>query len=156
MDNFLTLFSWEAEEFEHHEKGKDWFWAVGIVTFGFFALAIILQNYLFAIMVLIGGFAVALHGSKKPKIIHFAITSRGVTVDKVLYTYDNLKYFWINYDPPHIRDLYLISNKTFQPQITIPLWNIDPNEIREHLLKFLEEKEIEESLFDTIARFFRF
>ena len=156
MDNFLTLLSWEAEEYAHHDKGKDWFWSVGIVSIGFFALALILQNYLFAIMILIGGFAVALHGSKKPKTVHFAIISRGVAVDNTLYPYDNLKYFWINYDPPHIRDLYLISSKTFQLQITIPLGNADPNEIREHLIKFLEEKEIEESLFDSIARFFRF
>ncbi len=76
--------------------------------------------------------------------------------EKTLYPYDNLKYFWINYDPPHIRELYLVSKKTFQPQITIPLGFTDPNIVREHLVKFLEEKEIEEPLFDTIARFFRF
>ena len=156
MNNFLTLLSWEAEEFTHHDKGKDWFWSVGIVTLGFFALALILQNYLFAILVLIGGFVVALHGSKKPKVVRFSVTSRGIAVDNTLYPYDHLKCFWINYDPPHIRDLYLISGKTFQPQITIPLGNTEPNEIREHLIKFIEEKEVEESLFDTIARFFRF
>lgn len=153
---FLTLLSWETEEYTHHQKNKDWYWAVGIVTFGFLALAIILQNYLFAIMVLIGGFVISLYGAKKPRVIKFAITSRGIMADKILYPYDNLKYFWLNYDPPHIRALYLISKKTFQPQITIPIGHADPNQIREHLIKFLEEKEIEEPLFDTIARFFKF
>ena len=156
QDHFLTLLSWEAEEYAHHEKNKDWYWSVGIVTIGFFALALILGNILFAILALIAGFTVALYGSKKPKIIQFSITSRGIKTDKILYPYDHLQYFWINYDPPHIRELYLISKKTFQTQINIPWGQADPNEVREHLIKFLEEKEIEESLFDTIARFFRF
>jgi len=154
--NFLTLLEWEAEEYEKHEKNKDWFWAVGIVTVGFFILAIILKNYLFALLSLIAGFAVATYGSRDPKTISFAITSRGVKANDVLYPYDMLRYFWINYDPPHVRELYLISKKMVQTQITIPLGQVDPNAVREHLLKFLEEKEIEESLFDTIARFFRF
>ncbi|OGF83334.1 hypothetical protein A3B18_00035 [Candidatus Giovannonibacteria bacterium RIFCSPLOWO2_01_FULL_46_13] len=155
-DHFLTLLSWEAPEYEYYEKNKDWYWSVGIVTIGFFILAIILKNWLFSIMVLISGFAVAMYGSKKPKIVQFSITSRGIKADKILYPFDNLKYFWINYDPPHIRELYLVSKKTLTTQISIPLGHIDPNEIREHLIKFIEEKEIEESLFDTIARFFRF
>lgn len=156
QDRFSSLFSWEAEEYEHYEKNKDWYWSVGIVTIGFFVLAIILENWLFAIISFVGGFAVAVHGSKKPKIVEFSITTRGIKADKILYPYDSLGHFWIHYDPPNHRELYLISKKMIQTQITIPLGKADPNEIREHLLKFLEEKEIEESLFDTIARFFRF
>ncbi|HBT81136.1 hypothetical protein A2757_02440 [Candidatus Giovannonibacteria bacterium RIFCSPHIGHO2_01_FULL_48_47] len=156
MAEFLVLMSWEAPEHELREKTPDWYWAVGIIAFGFLILAILLKNFLFAILVLLGGFTVAMYGVKQPKIVNFAITSRGIKVEDKLYPYDNLQFFWINYDPPHVRELYLISKKTFQPQISIPLGQADPNEVREHLIKFLEEKEIEESLFDTIARFFRF
>ena len=154
--DFASLLSWETEEFEHREKNKDWYWSVGIVTVGFFALAIILENYLFAILVVMGGFTVAMYGSKKPKVVRFAITSRGIMTGDVLYPYDNIEYFWIHYDPPHVRSLYLVSKKMLQTQIIIPLGHTDPNEVRECLIKFAEEKEIEESLFDTIARFFRF
>lgn len=156
QEHFLVIYSWEAEEYPHYEKPKDWYWALGIVSLGFFALAIIMGNVLFAILVILGGLAVGIHGAKKPRRITFAITSRGIKADKTLYPFDNLKHFWINYDPPYIRDLYLISKKTIQPLITIPLGNTDPNEVREHLIQILEEKEIEESLFDTIARFLRF
>ena len=155
-DHFSVLMSWEAEEFERYEKNKDWYWSVGIVSIGFFILALILENWLFAILVVLGGFTIAMYGSKNPKIIQFSITSRGIKADQVLYPFESLKYFWINYDPPHIRELYVVSKKVIQTQINIPLGAADPNEVREHLVKFLEEKEIEESLFDTIARFFRF
>ncbi|MDP3784660.1 MAG: hypothetical protein Q8R12_01115, partial [bacterium] len=73
-----------------------------------------------------------------------------------LYPYDDLKSFWLNYDPPHVKELYVISKKVLLPQLSIPLGQTDPNQIREHLLKFLEEREIQESLADAIARFFRF
>lgn len=156
IGRFLTLLSWEAEEYEHHEKTREWHLAVGIIALGFLILALILKNFLFAILVIIAGFSVMLYGERKPKRVSFAITSRGIKTDNKLYPYDNLEYFWINYDPPHIRELCLISKKLFVPQISIPLGQTDPNQVREHLLKFLEEKEIEESIFDAIARFFRF
>ncbi|MBI2609827.1 hypothetical protein HYW53_01465 [Candidatus Giovannonibacteria bacterium] len=153
---FLTLSAWEAPEFEYHEKRSDWYWAVGIVTIAFFAVAIILQNFLFAILILLAGLSFSMYGAKRPRVISFAITSRGLKIGKVLYPFDNLKSFWLNYDPPHVKELYIISKKVFMPQISIPLGNANPNQIREHLLKFLEEKEIHEPLSETIARFFRF
>ena len=156
MAEFLVLMSWEAPEHELREKTPDWYWAVGIIAFGFLILAILLKNFLFAILVLLGGFTVAMYGVKQPKIVNFAITSRGIKVEDKLYPYDNLQFFWINYDPPQVKELYIISKKKFVPQIFIPLGQADPNLVREHLMKFLEEREIQESFVDVIARFFRF
>ena len=153
---FLTLVKWQTPEFEYHEKSSDWYWAVGIITVGFFALAIILKNFLFALMILLAGFTFAMYGAKKPKTVSFALTSRGIKIENVLYPYDDLKSFWLNYDPPRVKELYIISKKVLLPQLSIPLGQANPNEIREHLLKFLEEKEIQESFADVIARFFRF
>ncbi len=153
---FLVLVEWQSLEYEYHEKSSDWYWAVGIITVGFFALAIILKNFLFALMALIAGFTLAMYGAKKPKTVSFAITSRGIKIGNVLYPYDDLKSFWINYDPPRVKELYVISKKVLLPQLSIPLGTADPNQIREHLMKFLEEKEIQESFADAIARFFRF
>lgn len=154
--NFLVLTSWEAEEYPYHEKTPDWYWAVGIVTLGFFIVAVILKNLLFALLILVGGFTFAMYGARRPKTVSFAITSRGVKIANTLYPYDALQSFWLNYDPPQVKELYIISKKVLLPQLSIPLGRADPNEIREHLLKFLEEREIQESLMDTIARFFRF
>ena len=155
-DPFLTLVSWEASEYEHFEKSSDWYWAVGIIACGFFIVAIILKNFLFAIISILGGFGLALYGSREPKIVSFAITSRGLKIDNNLFTYDTLKSFWLNYDPPHVKELYVISKKAMLPQITIPLGKADPNEIREHLIKFIEEKHTDEPLSHIIARFLRF
>ena len=153
---FLTLVEWSAPEYEHHEKTSDWYWAVGIIAIGFLAIAFILKNFLFGILVLVGGFAFALFGAKKPKLISFSVTSRGLKIEKRLFPFDSLDHFWIHYDPPHKKELYIISKKLFVPQISIPLGFADPNEIREHLLKFVEEKEIEEPFSQAIAKFLKF
>ena len=152
---FGSLIEWEAEEYEHQQKTADWYWALGIIAFGFLFTAILLKNFLFAILVLLGSFTLAMFGARRPKTIHAAITARGIQVGATLYPYNNLSHFWINYDPPNVRELYLVSQKTFVPHISIPLGKADPNEIREHLLKFLNEEEIEEPIYEVIARFLR-
>ncbi len=153
---FIELISWEAPEYEHYEKSREWYWAVGIVTLAFFAVAIILQNFLFAILVLISGFSFALYGARQPRTISFAITSRGIKIDKSLYPFNTLDHFWVNYDPPLIREIYVISKKIFVPQISIPLGDAEPNNIRDYLIKFIEQNEIEEPFAHIIVRFFGF
>jgi len=156
MNQFLVLVEWSAPEFDYHEKSSDWYWALGIITFGFFVLALLLKNWLFAILVVLGGFSLGMYGVKRPRTINFAVTSRGLKIGETLYPFDHLQSFWLNYDPPHLKELYVISKKKFVPQIFIPLGQADPNLVREHLLKFMEEREIQESFVDVIARFFRF
>ena len=153
---FPSIMEWEAREYEYQPKSPDWYWAVGIIGFGFFFVALALKNFLFAILVVLGTFTLAMYGARRPKTARIAITARGIQVAKTLYPYDHLSYFWVNYDPPHVRELYLVSKKFFVPHISIPLGGADPNEIREHLLKFLEEKEIEEPFRDVIARLLKF
>ncbi len=153
---FLSLMEWEAPEYEYQLKSPDWYWAVGIIAFGFLFVAIAFKNFLFAILVVLGAFTLAMYGARRPKTVHIAVTARGIQVGKTLYPYDHLDHFWVNYDPPHVRELYLVSKKTFVPHISLPLGHADPNEVREHLLKFMEEKKIEEPLYDVIARLLRF
>lgn len=155
-NNFLVLVEWSAPEYDHFEKSSSWYWAVGIISIGFFLVAIILKNFLFAVLVIIGAFTLALYGAREPKLASFAVTSRGLKIEKRLYPFGTLRYFWINYDPPRAKEIYFVSKKLFIPQISIPLGHADPNEIREHLIKFLEEKEVGEPLSHTIAKFFRF
>jgi hypothetical protein len=95
-------------------------------------------------------------GSRKPRIISFEISGRGIKIAKRLYPYDNLKSFWIHYDPPRKSELSLESKKAIMPYITIPLGDIDPNIIRDRLIKLLPEKKHEESIIDNISHYLGF
>ena len=147
---------WEAPEYEFRKKSPDWFWALGIIIAALIFSAIIFKNILFAILAIVGGFSLALYGARKPKIVSFSISPRGIKINDKIYYYDDLKSFWINYDPPHKKELLIESKKTFVPHIAIILGEADPMAVREYLLKFLKEERIEESLITTIAKLLGF
>lgn len=154
--NQIQQIEWQAPEYEFHQKKPDWFWALGIIVAALVFSAIIFKNMLFAILALMGGFSLALYGARKPKIVSFSISPRGIKINDRIYYYDDLKSFWINYDPPHKKELLIESKKTFVPHIAIMLAGADPVAIREYLLKFLKEERIEESLITTVGRLLGF
>ena len=62
---------------------------------------------------------------------------------------EDLRSFWIFYNPPEEKEISFRSKKTFFPYIRIPLADQNPNEIRKYLLKFMSEKRHRESIIDT-------
>lgn len=150
------IISWQAPEFIHYEKTSDWYWGLGIITLALLIGAILLGNFLFGILLLIGGFSLSLYGAKKPDTVQFIIDSRGITINKNLYTYDNLNSFWINNLNPEKEELLIESKKTFMPQISIALDNVNSENVRQYLLKNLKEEKKELSLTTAIAKILRF
>ena len=101
-------------------------------------------------------FSITVFALKKPREINLAITAKGIKIDKTLYEFDNLKSFWIFYEPPQIKELSLRSKKTVMPYIKISLGEQNPVEVRQTLLKYLPERRHKESLVDNLARSLRF
>jgi hypothetical protein len=144
--------SWETPEYLYTKKSPDWYWSLGIITLALFGVAVWQQNFLFAIMIIIGSFAIVLYAVRYPRTIKIVISIRGVEIDSRLYPYETLKSFWIFYHPGGVKELSVLSEKVFMPRIMVPLGDTDPVELRELLIEFLPEKAHEESLTDTIAR----
>ncbi len=147
---------WQAPEYEFRKKTADWFWAVGIVAIALIFSAVVLKNILFAVLAAIGSFSLMLYAARKPKIFSFSVGPKGIQMGERIYYYDDLKLFWINYNPPQIKELIIESKKTFMPRIAIMLGDTDPTKTRNFLLKFLPEQKIEESLITTISRILGF
>lgn len=150
------IISWQAPEYAYIKKSPDWYWAVGILTIGFFVVALVFGNMLFGVFVLLAGFTVALYGARPPRIVAFTLSVEGVRIENRVYPYESVKSFWIFYHPPHVKELSVESQKLIMPHIKIPLGDANPTEIRTYLLQFLPEHQQEESLIDTGARFLGF
>lgn len=146
-----TEISWSAEEYEHSRKSNEWYWSLGVITLALATAALLLKNILFASFIVLAGFTAALYGVKKPKVVKFTIGARGAQIDDKIYPYENLKSFWIKYDPPQKKELEIISKKLFMPRLILPLGDADPNEIRAILIRALKEEETKDSLSDIIA-----
>jgi hypothetical protein len=151
----LTI-TWQAQEYEYIRKSSDWYWAVGILTLGLFTVALIFQNVLFAVFMLIAGFTTALYGARPPRTVNFELSSEGIHIHNRMYTYEMLQSFWIFYHPPDIKEISIESQKFIMPHIKIPLGDTNPVAVRAYLQQFLPERQQEESLIETGTRFLGF
>lgn len=147
---------WSAPEFVQYSKNKSWFIIVGLIAAGLFLWALLIKNLLFALLIGLSFFSLVTFALKKPREIRLAITSKGIKIDKILYSFDNLKSFWIFYEPPEVKELSLRSKKTIMPYIKISLAEQNPAEVRKFLIKYLPERKHKESLIDNLARQLKF
>jgi hypothetical protein len=150
-----TLISWEAPEHLHFEKRPDWYWIVGIVTLALTAVAIIFGNIITGIFILVASTALVLHSAKPARNIVHEINDRGIVIDGMLYPFLSLESFWIPHDefPPK---LLVKSRKTFMPLLVIYIDEVDPDSVREILLRYIAETEHRESIFKHLLEIMGF
>lgn len=155
FDKASTLYEFAARD-QKNDFNMPILAALGLVDVALIAYFIYSENYIGAFLFLMVGFTVFLtiFNRKRidPKEIKCKIKTQGIQMDNILYPYENLKSFWIFYEPPYHQELSIRSKKTFMNYIKIPLSDEDPVKIREILLEFLPERKQEEALVDTFAR----
>ena len=148
--------TWEALEHHHVEKGNDWFFALTIIIIAFVIVAILFNNVLFALLIGVAGGALAVSAAKRPSIIPYAVTVRGVKVDDRLYPYATLESYCIDEEDPRGPQLLLKSERMIMPLIILPIPADHIDDIESILEERLEEEELEESLFVKILELFGF
>lgn len=149
------LISWDAPEHTHTEKNNDWYWAVGIITITVAALAFIFSNVIFGILVIVCSFALVVQAARKPKMVHYEINDRGIMMDTVLYPFLTLESFWIDAHEEPAKIIFK-SLKTFMPYITAQIEEVDKEEVREILLKYIAETKHDEPISQKILERFGF
>ncbi|MFA6397619.1 MAG: hypothetical protein WDK96_02100 [Candidatus Paceibacterota bacterium] len=146
--NEKKIFEWNSYEFIHKEKKVDWYWALGIIAISGTIISIIYKNYIFAIFIVLASTALAFFGSKPPEIITIKIDRKGIKIQDLLYSYKNIKSFWVNKSEDK---LILDSSRAFMPIMVIPTKDIngveiEEDELRDFLLQFLKEEETKEPM----------
>lgn len=146
---------WETVEYYHTEKSTDWFWAVSIVAISAAVTAVIFQNVLLAILIIIGAVALIMYAKRIPGDTVAEINDGGILFGDTYYPYANLDSFWV--DDEHYYDRLLVkSQKTFMPFIVIPLAGTHPEMIRERLRPHLLEEEHHEPIIQQLMEHFGF
>ena len=126
---------------------------LALIDIALIAYFILTDNYLASLVFFVAGGLIALTVfNKKQRTVTCKIRTHGVQVNKDLYPYENLRSFWIFYDPPYHQELSIRSRKSLVNYIKIPLGEEDPVKIRKLLLQFLPEKKEEEALSDVLGR----
>ena len=151
----MDKLSWKTAEYLHTEKTSDWYWIVAIITISIAVISIILNNLIFAILIMVSSFTLSLFASKKPEIVEVEINNIGINFGRTQYPYTHLDSFWIE-----TREIYpkilLKSKKVFMPFIVIFIEDVEPEKVRETLLHHLPEEEHVEPLLEKLLIYFGF
>ena len=152
--NSATVLRWSAYEHEHIERGGNWFWALAIVAVCASLTSILLSNVLFAILILIAAFTIALMARTRPELVEFEVSDRGIRTGGVLHRYDDIISFWVEdeHDAPPL--LLVDTTKIFSPNLIIPIEHIEPALVRAYLLERVNEVPMKEPLSHKILAFF--
>lgn len=139
----MEKLEWSTLEYEEKERGKDWFWALGIIVVTSSIASIIFGNYFFAALLFLSGLLLGFFAIKKPDLISYELNNQGLKIRNHLYLYDSIKSFWVQIGAKPT--LFIKSERIFMPTISIPIEDILAEEIRSILLsKNVAEEEMKE------------
>lgn len=154
-DEGTGVLRWEAYEHEHIERGSDWYWALGIIAACAAVTSIIFGNFLFALLILVAAFTIGIIARQPPELHEFELNQKGIRIGKNFHPFDTIISFWV--DDELAEPLLLVDTTTFMsPNLVIPIGDIDPETIREHLRERVDEKPMKEPLAHKILEFFGF
>jgi hypothetical protein len=156
MEQTPRSISWEAPEHHHVEKGNDWFFALAIVIASFVVVAILFNNVLFALLIGLAGGALAVSAAKRPSIIPYAVSVRGVKIEDQVYPFSALESYRIDEEDPRGPQLLIKAKKKLMPLIILPIPPDHIDDIDDLLKGKLAEENLEESLFVKILELFGF
>jgi hypothetical protein len=133
-----VFFNWEIPEFIEYPRSPLWYLAVIIIGLILIIYSIWTANFLFALIVILAAFIVFLRSYRKAANLIFQITEDGLMIGNQFFKYDQIKSFYIVYDPPAVKKLFF-NPKGLYPTISVPLHDKNPLLIRQKLLEYIKE-----------------
>lgn len=149
-----TIHEWTIQEYDQHDRGLLWYSLAGGVGVIMILYGIFSGNFLFSLIIILAAVIIFLQSHQEPPQVPFRITETGVVINDRMYLYSEFENFYIIYQPPEVKTLFLDTKSAFRPTLRIPLLDMNPVEIRHTLREFLPEdtEKEEEPVTDTIAR----
>jgi len=149
-----VIHQWTIQEYEQHARGATWHVvmisaALILVLYGLFT-----DNFLFSLIIILAAIILFLQSHQEAPQVPFAITELGVAIGGKFYQYTELAGFYLIYNPPEVKTLYIDTKSAVRPMLRIPLLDQNPIEVRDSLRQFLTEdvEKEEEPRGDLLAR----
>ncbi len=147
--------TWTAPEFEYQEHGPLWHVGVIVASALLLFIAVLQENLLFAVVIVIGSALIIALSDAKPHVNIISVSSRAVSIGNLriypLYELDAFAIGESGQRTPEWGKLVLRSKSRFRPLIKLPAPQGKLAQIREMLQKHLSEIPYEPSLWDEIA-----
>jgi hypothetical protein len=148
---------WEAPEFIHYPKNKIWIVGISILGLGLIAYFAFQKDFLTTALLVLFFVVILYFGNMAPKTVNVEISPQGVKLNTYRLPFQQIKTFWIVYDPPYVKTLNFETTARFNRFLTVQLMDQDPTTIRSFLLEFLpEDADRGEQFSDIVSRTLKF
>ncbi len=158
QDDYGTpLVTWQVDEYQRVERSTRWYLIAGIGAVALIVYAVATANFLFAVIILMAGIVTLATSFTPPRRIDVVVTDQGVAIGPRFYEYKKIRDFSLAYQPPDVKILYLDFVSPLNPLLSVPLEDMDPNEVRDTLLAYCRENldRTEETLTDRLRRVYK-
>ena len=150
--------SWNFPEYNLPQRKKGWYvWAV-LIFMILLVYTVITANFLFGLIIIISAIIMLIKHNREIRMVKIEITKKGIQIDDTNYSFKELKKFWLVYEPPEIKNLYIDFKRPFKPTLIIPLTDQNPLHIRKFMKEYLEEdlEKEGESTTEALTRILKF
>lgn len=154
----LVHLAWMVDEYPAYRRGWRWYVVAFLVGGGLIVWALATLNFLFALIVVIFAIVLALSSARKPVRLRFAVCEDGLEMGHRFIPWTDISRFWIVYEPPTVKSLYVDFKSALVPDLMVPLEQMNPNAVRKTLLEYVDEDPSRdaEPLSDFLARVLKF
>ncbi|MFH1533670.1 MAG: hypothetical protein ABID64_01955 [Nitrospirota bacterium] len=136
-----TVISWTAPEHLRHKRGKIWKVIVAALLIAAIVTGMAHQAWTFSLAIVVFAIVYYLVNREPTKDVEVSISDIGIKVGKRKYPFTRIKSFWLVYEPPYTKSLYVKVDGELVVDISIQLNSQDPSEVREFLIEKIPEKE---------------
>lgn len=147
--------SWRASEYIHHEKQFAWYAGLAILAVALVALAIIMEMWTFAVLIVVMAVALIYLGIRPPAIVTYQLSADEIMIDNKRFEYRDFRSFGILQDGP-LYSVVLAPNKRFMPTVKMYF----PQELGEGIVDLLGARlplePVEQDFMDRLMRKLRF
>ncbi len=156
MESSLRSVYWEAPEHNHIEKSNDWYWILGIVAIAGSVASMIFGNVLFGVVIILGAMTMFIVSHRKPRVIEFEVSGRGVRIRNDFYPYATLDSYYLDEQNLINPQLIVKSKKLFVPLLILPIPEEYIDIIEKTISARLREEHLEEPFSHILLEFLGF
>lgn len=150
--------SWHAPEFEHRPKDSVWFWVSIVGAIALIIFAVIQQNLLFALFILIAEVLLIVWGSRRPGELRVTADTSGIRIgDHRFYPRSHIDAFsFIEHQHTDWQDLIILLDRRYIPTVSVRVPNYMVDKLRARLSTLYPEYDHQESFVEILERYFWF
>jgi len=143
--------SWKTYDYLHEIKSPFWYLLWGFILGGSLIYAILSQNFLFAVILVIGIIFIFHPNFQEPKILNIEIDEKKIKINEEIFALEEYYAFSIF----KIRDRFFLEiypKSFFKKEIHVSIPENLIEEIRKDLSKIIKEKKQEPRILTSIFR----